>query len=136
MEFNLQSGAKLIVTASSFKEAQALNKALLASIKGLDIADNIMNTDVKSFFSAIVSAATSDDVERALFKCAERSSYDGVKVTPALFDDIKLAEQAREDYYEICKCIIEVNCSPFFKGVFSWFRASSTKTTGNIPASK
>jgi len=124
MEFTLKSGAKLVVSLSSFQDAHSLTKALLKSLKGTDVPESPMDMDVKDFFNALISVATSDEVEQHLFKCGERALYNGVKFNRDLFDDKNLGEQAREDFYEISIKIIEVNCRPFFKRTFSMLKPS------------
>lgn len=127
-EFSLPSGAKLNVTVAPFADASALLKAILRSVKGMALSTETLQMELgelrnpavfSQILDKILSVAVSDEVEEKLFRCFERSVYDGVKVTKALFDDINLGERAREDYYTICMKVIEVNCSPFFKTAFS-----------------
>src|SRR5882724_578984 len=130
-EYVLPSGAKLVVSPAPFADASALLKAILKAVQGLKLGKEIdidpanpgaIFKDPSVFLAVIdkvLSVATSDEVETTLFKCFERSSYDGAKVTRALFDDPKLSEAAREDYFTMSAKVIEVNCKPFFKQTFS-----------------
>ena len=115
----LPSGAELDVTVAPFADADALTKALLKAVKGVELRADILQMDMTAIKDVVVGAATSDEVDRALFKCAERASYNGVKVSKGLFDDPEIGTQAREDYYHLCLKVIEVNCLPFFKAAFS-----------------
>lgn len=135
MDFTLASGSKLTVTMSSFDDADALQTALLNAAKGLKLPDNPMDVDTTDMIRTILEAATSKDVKAALFKCFERALYDGHKVGRPLFDDLEIGERAREDYYEMAIKVIEVNCRPFLKRVFSLFTAFQA-TLQSIPASR
>ncbi len=119
MEFTLPSGSKMVVSEASYVDANALLKALLKTAKGVQLAKNPLETDVTMLKEIVLEAATSDDVDRMIFKCAERAVYENVKVTRELFDDPKLKEKARGDYFLILWHVIEVNCGPFFGKTFS-----------------
>jgi hypothetical protein len=126
MDFTLGSGAKLTVSQAPFVDAMALHKALLSSVKGVKLSEDIFKMDVSVLKDVVVEAATSPAVEQAVFKCGARALYgpDMLSVSPALFDDPKIGTQAREDFYEIAWKIVEVNCSPFFKNAFSRLKAA------------
>jgi hypothetical protein len=136
-QFTLTSGAKLVVTIAPFQDANNLKNSLLRAVKGMrgldetivGAAQGIKDVDLGSILDVVLNAATSPEVENAIFKCAERVTWNAIKVTPELFDDIKYGEQAREDYYEICLKISEVNCRPFLKGVGSLFKGYLQRNT-------
>lgn len=113
-DFTTPSGATHHVSSASFAEAMALVKELLKTLKGVKIEGNIMDTDVTAMKDVLVNAASSDDVQLAAMKCLARSTYNGTKVTPELFDDPKVGDDARKDYYALCQNVIEVNALPFF----------------------
>ncbi len=115
----LTSGAKFQITPSSFELANALRKSLMRTVKGIPLGDNPLNQDLSVLKDVFLEAASSDDVERCLFACLERASYQDVKVTKNLFDDPKLGQQARSDLFEIFWKCIEVNLGPFFVKIFS-----------------
>ncbi len=121
-DFILGSGAKLHVTVSSFEDANALRKALLRTAKGVPLGADPMQMDLSVLKDVFIEAASSDEVERCLFKCMDRVSYQDVKVSRSLFDDPKLGEMARADLFEIYWKVIEVNCAPFFVKAFSAFK--------------
>lgn len=118
----LPSGAKLQITTAPFAEAHALLKALLSASKGLQLKTDVFQMDVSVLKDVMIEAATSDGVESALFRCMERAAYDGIKCSRTLFDDAKIGEQARADYYVIAWHVIEQNCAPFFGQAFSLLR--------------
>lgn len=149
MDFTLGSGAKLTVSIAPFQDSLDLNKAILESIKGLNLSGEFLKSNLKSFnlseidlsdfkdlinelINKILSISTSEKVEKCIFKCAERATYENVRVTKDLFDDVKLGQKARADYYEICLKIIEVNCSPFFAKTFSGLKQRFTTITENL----
>ena len=121
-DYTLASGAKLHVSTASFEDANALVKALTRCAKGLAISDDPLKADIGVLKDVLVEAISSDEVERALFKCMERVSYKDIKVSKALFDDPTIGDHAREDYFEICWKTVEANCGPFFVKAFSAFK--------------
>jgi hypothetical protein len=135
--FILNTGAKLEVTESSFADAYALEKALLSAIKdtnlaGMQFNKSIFDMDVDVLLKAVLTMATSDHVERCLFKCFERATYDKVRITPELFDDPKIGSQIREDFYEIALKVAEVNCRPFFKKLPSTLKVFLSTLSGSL----
>ncbi len=122
MDFTLPSGATMIVSESAYADAIGLLKALMKTMKGVPLAADVMSLDVSVLKDALIEAGTSPEVDTALFKCAERAVYENVKVTHGLFDDPKLKDQARGDYFLILWHVIEVNCGPFFGKTFSLLR--------------
>ena len=121
-DFMLTSGARLHITSAKFSEASDLSKALLRSMKGVPLNDNLMKQDVTALKDMVIEAATSDDVERALHKCMERSTYNDIKLLPSTFDDPRLGDDFRKDYYEVAVYVVKVNCWPFFEKALSMLR--------------
>lgn len=121
------NGKELLVTPGSWSEAMALQKAIGRALKGtkLDLpGDSLTELSPDSFgdiLGAVLSVATSDEVEAALFVCAERSTYgaDRIKVDRDFFETV----ENRELYYPIMVEIIKANVGPFFKGLASKFGA-------------
>lgn len=118
-KFTLPTGAVLEVSVSSFSDASQLRKQLLAATRGVPLPSDLLNEDVTALKDLVVNAACSDAVEEAFFRCADKALYNGVRVSRELFDDPKIMEQARRDYYAIMLRVIEVNCEPFFEQLFS-----------------
>ncbi len=127
-DFTLGSGAVVHVTTASFDDCNALTKAISRCAKGLPITDDVLGMNVGVLKDYLVAAIGSDDVERTLFKCMERATYakEGAglaRINKALFDDPQLGDAARQDYFEICAKIIEVDVAPFFVQAFSVLKA-------------
>lgn len=121
-EIELQSGAKLNITTAPFSDANALLKALVKSAHGIKLAENPWETDLSGMKDALLNAVTSDEAEAALFRCFQRVSYDGQKITRDLLDDPKMGDKLRQDYYLVCWHVIDVNCRPFLGQAFSLLR--------------
>ena len=138
--FVLKSGATLNVTAAEFLKAEAFKNACAVALGGVDLKP-LMGLDTKDLFSdplkasgliqALLSASVHPQISPAFFECAFSAVYENVRVTPSLFDDPKLGERAREDYYEILWHVIEVNVLPFFKRAFSSLKPSDARTSEN-----
>lgn len=126
-DFDLPSGIGFHVSIAPFQDAKALSKALIKSLGGVQLSADILNMDVTVLKDAFVNAATSDEVESYLFKCFERTTYNGLKVTKDLFDDPKIGEQARKDYILMCAKVIQVNCLPFFDQALSTLKTIMEK---------
>lgn len=110
--FTLKSLAKLQVTSAPFEDAVALMEAVKRSVNGLDPSLQIDNV-----------VLANPEVRKALYPCFRLALYELVRVGPELFDDPKLGERARGDYFEICSRLIEVNVKPFFLTTSSVFMA-------------
>ncbi len=139
MDFTLPTGSHLVVSEAAYPDCDALLKALVRCAKGVELPKNLLEADVTVLKEVLVEAITSEEVDRALFKCAERAVYENAKVTKALFDDPKLKDAARQDRFLIAWHVIEVNCGPFFGAIFSelkerlrtspYFRPSPSEST-------
>lgn len=130
----MPSGATLSVTVAPYVDASALTKAILKCLRGLELKPEMVKLDLASLaekpemigmlLDKLLAVTTSDEVENAIFACAERASYrlqggGDIKVNRDLFDDPKAGESARGDQYSIFMKVVEVNCKPFFKQAFS-----------------
>lgn len=124
MDFTLETGAKLHITVAPFEDAFRLQKALIASTKGVPLEKDLMQMELATLKDIVVNAITSTEVVDAMFKCMERATYDNKRVNRDLFDEPNTGERNREDFYEICWRIAEVNCGPFFKRIFSKLKVS------------
>ncbi len=110
------------VSEAAYEDADALLKALAKCARGIPLPKDLMQADVTILKDMLVEAVTSDEVDRAIFKCADRAMYENAKVSKALFDDPKLKDKARQDRFLIFWHVIEVNCGPFFGKTFSILR--------------
>lgn len=135
-EFKLDSGAVLLVTMAPFEDCKDLHDAVLRTLLQAGIKEkDLTELDMAPF---ILMAGSSKEVERCLFKCAERAVYrhDGsevssTKIDKALFDMPKVGEKARSDYYPMFFKIAEVNLKPFMQALFSVLQASRAKETAS-----
>lgn len=147
-EFSLPSGAKLYVSVASFENIKALHDAVFGELRGkgigeLDLAEiqkvvrGEEGAGLGLLVDKIMSMVISKQVEMAIFLCAEKALYrhDGtesssLQVTRGLFDNPKVRDQAREDFYAICLNIAKVNLQPFIKALSSMFMARVEKSAG------
>jgi len=135
-EFKLDSGASLLVTMASFEDSKDLHDSVIKTLLRAGIKEpNLNDMDLAPF---ILAAGSDKDVERCLFKCAERAVYrhDGseassVKVSKALFDIPIIGEKARKDYYAMFFKVAEVNLQPFMQALSSVLRASPARKTAS-----
>lgn len=110
MEFVSQENkAKVVINQAGFRDSFNLKSAISKALSERKINfEDILDGDIAGIFLALDS---SDDIIDKVFKCLEKSSYNGIKITPELFDD----ESARLDFYEIVYYCLKVNVYPFFK---------------------
>ena len=135
-EFKLDSGAVLLVTMAPFEDTKDLHDCVIKAFLKAGIKEpNLNDMDMAPF---ILTAGSDKEVERCLFKCAERAVYrhDGseaasVGVSKSLFDIPGVGEKARKDYYAIFFKIAEVNLQPFMQALFSVLQASLARKTAS-----
>lgn len=137
VEVVLDSGAKFVITRAPHPEALALHKAILRAMEGAVAGGlDLMNMDAMAL---MIRAATSDEVERTLYRCWGRCAYEGNKVNEALFDDPRpeISDRAREDYYQMAAEAWKVNCLPFLRRIPSWSKEliAAAKAPSSSPAS-
>ena len=130
MDYKLKTGATLHVDFATFRDANALKKALLPTLKGLMLNND---ADISALLAPIIDTVISDDVEDAIFRCFEKCVYypkgkeslnqaPPMKIDSSLFDDPTYAIQARKDYHEICLYVIKENVECFFETILSWLK--------------
>lgn len=131
-EFRLESGAVLLVTMAPFEDCKALHDAVIQAYLRTGAAEVDPNKLDMGLF--LLNACADKEVERCLFRCAERVVYspDGseaarARVDKTLFDSPTVGEKARKDYYSIAFKIAEVNLAPFTQALFSVLNALSGK---------
>jgi len=111
----LASGAEVKINAADIGEAWALlqsfaERGLSITIRGGEEMPDVL----KSVFCA---ALASKDLHAKLMACAVKSTYNGLKVEEAVFQDLK----AREDYLEVLYLVAEANLKPFTKSLYAKF---------------
>lgn len=107
-DFILKSGAKLHVTTAPFEQAVALVEVVQRVSVGMD-----KQLDVG------MAALRSPEVRKAVYDVFSLATYDNIKLYPGIFDEPKIGDKARGDYFEICSRLIEVNARPFFLTISS-----------------
>ncbi len=143
-EFQTKNGVEVVINFAGFKEASALKRAIgiellkvnidldkidpnnIKSLMEVDITPDLINT----FKNFILVLDTSPAVEKALFDCLVRCTYDHEKITKDTFEDI----EAIADYYEVALNCMRDNLTPFFKNHLSGLtkKIQERKNT-NIP---
>jgi len=100
----VQSGAEVSISAGSWSETMALNRAINQHLsEGLTSEVNPMQLALK--------VESSPDVYSAIFACLARCTYNGKSINETTFEDVA----AREDYLDIVQACIECNLAPFKK---------------------
>lgn len=111
----LPSGAILEVTMSDFATSKALYQVISKELKGVkfESADRVEQM-FKDIFCVAISSV---EIEKAVWECMKRATYDGIKITPDTFE----SEKAREDYLEVLFEVTRVNTLPFMKNLYAKF---------------
>lgn len=127
-----KSGAELKLNIAPMADVLALKNAVTSEIgkAGIDIKANsssFFQQDVSKLIPVLAALDSSESIQKALFKCAEKSTYDKKKINIELFDDVP---EARGDYYEIIFNVLKVNLSTFFKNAASMFSEVMEKSNG------
>lgn len=117
-EIKLDSGAILNITMASFTDGNRLFKAVTKELEGLDLKEDTVQ---KMAFKLM----SSNEVEKALWICMERATYNQVKLTSNVFEDAT----ARGDYLNVAKEVMVFNLTPFLKGLDSVFAGILPKST-------
>ena len=135
-EFTTKSGAAVVVTIAPWQNAKTLKQAIQSEAAAAGIKINL-DADVSTFVSAILKVDSSPVVDAALWPCLARCTYNGAKITEALFD----SAESRADYYEVVIACVKENLGPLVNGLFSalpWLKELVKVTAGpsqNSPAS-
>src|SRR5574343_282136 len=114
--FNLPSGAVLHVSEAPFEDAKNLYQIVLKELKTVDIT--VEADMVKVSKEVMCSLLSSKRIEKAVWKCMERSTYNKRKMTPDIFEDSK----ARGDYIECLYRVARENLEPFTKSLYAKFQ--------------
>lgn len=130
-EFTATSGAKVKINPADFKSAMALKSAIAKEmsksefeISGFDMQKDI---NIADFAKMALAVDSSPAVYKALFDCLVRCTYDGQKITEAIFEEV----DARQDYYEIVIACLKENLLPFFNGLVSKLKPLMDKLPKN-----
>lgn len=119
MEFTTKSNIKVVINPTdldkAFKLKSLVEKALLK--QGIKISDILTRDEIgyEDFFDWAMAIDSDIDVFNACFECLDKSIYNDVKITKAVFED----ENARSDLYEVLFYCLKVNVYPFFRHLLS-----------------
>jgi hypothetical protein len=147
-EFAMPSGAVLYVSIAEWGKVKPLHDALARALIGSGINANEIAAVLKGLQARLGLPGAEDPKANkaeqitvlAVFACAEAATYsfDGTPEAKVqfklaalgygVFDNPKCRLQARSDYYEICNAVVEVNCLPFAKALYSMFTAHVGKS--------
>ena len=122
-EIILSSGAVLRMQRPSFELSSKLcNKifALRSSIKGEITEESIM--------SEILS---NEKIEDIIYKCFSYFTYNNIRLSKELFNDLELSEKLMGDFYEIKGKAIVFIQKPFLAGLLSKLNQKSTTAISN-----
>ena len=137
----VNGNATLVLEEATFADCIILQSVIMEEAKKLKIdIGNIEIEDVKGFEVTSMSnlldnikdlffgLMTSEKFDRIIFKCLSSCTYNGIKITKQLFEDI---HEARQDYYQIIKECVEINLNPFLKSLTSLLSMLFPTTTSN-----
>lgn len=105
---------------ADFITAMKLKKAVIGAVKesNVDLSkidmDNLNLASIDTIGQIILAADSSEKVEKAIFDCLKRCTYNGEKITPDTFEPI----EARKDYYDIIIECLKGNLGPFFEPLY------------------
>lgn len=119
-EVKMPSGATLKVDLAPFAVGKALYQAMLEEAEGLriSITDNLDADFIKNIFCR---GMASKKIEQCLYKCMERSLYNGSKlcIDGKIDETLFEPEGARQDYMPMLFEVARVNLFPFTKSLFA-----------------
>lgn len=130
-KINLPSGAVLSIGDVPFKDANALNKALLKELKDLTLNTRAQVGDMlKDIFC---SGFSSPEIEKCLWKCLERCTYGNgesdLKITEETFEPL----EARADYMKVCVEVAKEIVAPFVKSLYAAYQEALAVMPGSTP---
>lgn len=126
MEYTTPSGAKLLVTLSSFQVGKELTLAIAKAIRqggissklpsdfSLSSFSNLLKADLKElggFMDMMIDVISHPEVETAIFKCLAQCTYNNERIDgPDFFNDVK----RRGDFAFVAFQAGRENIAPFF----------------------
>lgn len=116
----MPSGAILEINLAPFADANALNKAVAKELLKIKIDKDLELEDPNFIKDLVCTAISSDEIMGALWSCFKRCTYNNLKINQDSFE----SEEARGDYFNVCKEVLIGNLAPFGKSLLSQFGAS------------
>lgn len=116
MEFTTkETGAKVVLNACPLVDAFRLKSKIQKAL--LDNGIKLEKAFQEDLGQILLSIDSSEEVFMCMFECLKKSTYNGIKITPEVFE----SEEARQDLYEVFFYSLKVNIYPFFKALLSLF---------------
>lgn len=116
-EITLASGALLKIGEISFDEANNLKKAVMRELKGISIISTRQLLDLYKDY--LCTALASEDVEKCLWECMKRCTYDRGSGDLKIDKDSFRPLDSRIDFTQI-QMEVAMDClTPFGKALFA-----------------
>lgn len=121
----VNGNAELILNEATFADCLILQSVIMEEAKKLKVDIGEIELDfggasvsnlLDSIKDLFLNLMTSEKFDRIIFKCLSYCTYNNVKITKQLFDDVP---ESRADYYQIIKECVEINLAPFLKSLTS-----------------
>jgi len=109
----LPSGAELKITLSPFEPGRELYQACLEEAQKIEL-DMEASIDGNFWKNIFCSLLVSKKVEKCIWKCLEKATYNGNRITPDTFEP----EEARGDYFDVIFEVAKVNINPFANSLY------------------
>lgn len=119
-EVKLPSGAVLKITPAPFADAKALYQALLKEAQGVEIHSKMEMTNL--YKELFCRGFSSPEVEKCLWKCLERCTYNGGNGDLRVSNDTFEPVSARDDYMSVCMEVAKENVLPFVKSLYAEYQ--------------
>ena len=120
----LPSGAELEITLSPFPVSKALYQTILEETKGIELSSKMEMFTV--FRELFLTSMCSPRIEKCLWECMKRVTYNGLRITEDTFEP----EEAREDYPIVCLEVAHKNVAPFLKNLSAQYSTLLEKLGG------
>ncbi len=111
----LPSGAKVAMTLADFESGLALYEAVTE--EGYEIRIDVGMEVLELYKNVFCRASFSKKIKAALWKCFERVTYNGEKITKDTFEKV----EARQDYLKLCMEVGKFNLDPFTKDLYAQY---------------
>jgi hypothetical protein len=125
-EVVLPSGATLKISVSSFAVSKELFQAVTDELKGLNIQYST-EINIGFFKDLFCTGMSSKKIEKCIWECCKKATYNGLKITEDTFEPI----EAREDYIPVMFEVAKENLLPFMKSLSAQFGEVFKKTTSS-----
>lgn len=112
----LESGAEVKIVPADIEDSWELLQTFAR--EGLSIQVLAGDEQANVLKNLFCSTLSSKALHQALLKCALRCTYNGLKIEPGVFQEVK----AREDYLEVLYLVAEANLKPFTKSLYARFK--------------